>query len=211
VRDLAKHWVTALERNNDKGAQEPFLVRADWSQFHFDADGTRLNPYENVLNPRTVGGIDLKWSYNVGVGVNTALTVVNGVVFFGSDDFNLYAVDANNGAKLWSYNTGGYVYSSPAVANGVVYVGSNDYNVYALNARTGVRVWVYTASSGVYSSPAVANGTVYVGSSGNFSDGNVYALDAQYRGQTVELRHSRRCRILARSGERSGVCRLGGQ
>jgi hypothetical protein len=50
-----KHWVTALERNNDKGAQEPFLVQADWSQFHFDADGTRLNPYENELNPNSVG------------------------------------------------------------------------------------------------------------------------------------------------------------
>jgi hypothetical protein len=39
-----EHWVTALERNNDKGAQEPFLVQTNWSQFHFDADGTRLNP-----------------------------------------------------------------------------------------------------------------------------------------------------------------------
>ncbi len=43
-----KHWVTALERNNDKGAQEAFLVQTNWSQFHFDSDGTRLNPYENV-------------------------------------------------------------------------------------------------------------------------------------------------------------------
>ena len=34
-----KHWVTALERNNDKGAQKSFLVQTDWSQFHFDADG----------------------------------------------------------------------------------------------------------------------------------------------------------------------------
>jgi hypothetical protein len=24
-----KHWVTALERNNDKGAQQPFLVQTD--------------------------------------------------------------------------------------------------------------------------------------------------------------------------------------
>jgi outer membrane protein assembly factor BamB len=95
-----EHWVTALERNNDKGAQEPFLVQTNWSQFHFDADGTRLNPYENVLNTRTVRGLDLKWSYNVGVGVNTAVTVVNGVVYVGSDDFNLYALNANTGAKL---------------------------------------------------------------------------------------------------------------
>ena len=52
-----RHWVTALQRNNDSGAQEPFLVQTDWSQFHFDADGVRVNPYENVLDPRTARGL----------------------------------------------------------------------------------------------------------------------------------------------------------
>jgi hypothetical protein len=63
-----EHWVTALERNNDKGDQEPFLVNTNWSQFHFDAR-TRLNPYENVLDPSTVNGLDLKWSYLTGNAV----------------------------------------------------------------------------------------------------------------------------------------------
>jgi len=49
-----KHWVTALERNNDKGAQNPFLVQTNWSQFHFDADGTRRNRYWRVRRT-TVG------------------------------------------------------------------------------------------------------------------------------------------------------------
>jgi hypothetical protein len=39
-----KHWVTALERNNDKGAQEPFLVQTNWSEFRFGPEGKRLNP-----------------------------------------------------------------------------------------------------------------------------------------------------------------------
>src|SRR5580700_2008554 len=30
-----QHWLTALERNNDKGDQKPFLVQTDWNQFHF--------------------------------------------------------------------------------------------------------------------------------------------------------------------------------
>jgi hypothetical protein len=61
-----RHWVTALDRDNNKGAQEPFLVRTNWSQFHFDADGTRLNPFENVLNPKTVGKLELNWRYHTG-------------------------------------------------------------------------------------------------------------------------------------------------
>ena len=49
--------------------------------------------------------------------------MANGVVYVGSGDGNVYALNAKTGALLWSYNTGD-VCSSPAVANGVVYVGS---------------------------------------------------------------------------------------
>jgi len=46
---------------------------------------------------------------------------------------NVYALNAQTGAKLWIYATGGYVYhSSPTVVNGVVYIGSEDKNVYAI-------------------------------------------------------------------------------
>jgi outer membrane protein assembly factor BamB len=101
--------------------------------------------------------------------VESSPAVANGVVYVGSNDNNLYALNATTGANLWSYTPVG---SSPAVANGVVYVGSNDNNLYALNATTGAKVWNYTTGGSVYSSPAVANGVVYVGS----QDHNLYAL-----------------------------------
>lgn len=63
--------------------------------------------------------------------------MANGVVYIGSDDDNIYALDAHTGAKLWSYATGGGVDSSPAVVNGVVYVGSSDGNVYAFSLKQG--------------------------------------------------------------------------
>jgi hypothetical protein len=63
--------------------------------------------------------------------------VANGVVYFGSDDHHVYALNASTGSKLWRFTTSNKVGSSPAVANGVVYVGSFDNNVYALNANTG--------------------------------------------------------------------------
>src|SRR5579864_8734166 len=59
-----EHWVTALERNNDKGAQKPFLVQTDWSQFRFSPEHHAANPFENVLDPHTVGGLGVKWIYN---------------------------------------------------------------------------------------------------------------------------------------------------
>jgi outer membrane protein assembly factor BamB len=126
------------------------------------------------LNTSTVGRLSLSWSYTTGNQVYSSPAVVNGVIYVGSLDNNVYALNAASGAQLWSFTTGNQVPSSPAVANGVVYVGSYDSNVYALNSSTGAPLWSFTAGSGVGSSPVVADGVVYVGS----FDGNVYALDA---------------------------------
>jgi outer membrane protein assembly factor BamB len=53
------------------------------------------------------------------------------VIYIGSGDDRVYALNATTGAKLWSHHTGNQVFSSPTVANGVVYVGSGDGNMYA--------------------------------------------------------------------------------
>jgi glucose dehydrogenase len=62
------------------------------------------------------------------------LALADGKVYVGSDDKNVYCLNAATGALIWSYETGGAVESSPAVANGVVYVGSFDKKVYAFSA-----------------------------------------------------------------------------
>jgi len=62
--------------------------------------------------------------------------VADGVVYMGSDDGNLYALNATTGALLWKYTTGGWVASTPAVANGVVYFGGGGSTLYALNTST---------------------------------------------------------------------------
>jgi outer membrane protein assembly factor BamB len=55
------------------------------------------------------------------------------VVYTGSDDGSLYAVDVETGEELWHYGTGGFMGSSAVVANGAVYFGSYDGSVYALH------------------------------------------------------------------------------
>ena len=150
-------------------ATVPAAAQYDTMQFRYKAQHT--GDYGPVAGSNMSKGL-LTWSFTTGSVVLSSPTVVDGVVYVGSEDNNTYALNATTGAKLWNYTTGGGVDSSPAVANGVVYVGSEDNNTYALNATTGAKLWNYTTGSGVFSSPAVANGTVYVGS----VDGNVYAI-----------------------------------
>ena len=56
----------------------------------------------------------------------------------GSDDNNVYALDANTGALVWTYSTGGAVEDSPAIVNGVLYISSVDGNLYALKLSEAV-------------------------------------------------------------------------
>jgi outer membrane protein assembly factor BamB len=142
----------------------------DWTEFMRD-NMQRWNPYETVLGVGNVGGLQLKW--NDPTNYSNSPAVVNGVVYIGSNDNNVYALNASTGAQLWSYSIGNFVGSSPAVANGVVYVGGGVANLYALNASTGAKLWSYPTGGGG-GSPTVVNGVVYIGS----QDHSVYALNA---------------------------------
>jgi len=56
---------------------------------------------------------------------------LDGTVYAGADDNNLYAVNPD-GTQKWSFPTSGQILASPAVGgDGIVYVGSNDHSLYA--------------------------------------------------------------------------------
>jgi outer membrane protein assembly factor BamB len=135
------------------------------------------------------------WTYQTGGPVWGTPAVDDGVVFFGSDDASLYALEAKTGQLKWKFDTQGIVRSRPAVAGGRVYVTSDDGRLYAVEAGSGQAAWSTDIGNAepreereklgnspsplgydyVQSSPVVADGQVYAGS----RDGKVYALDAQ--------------------------------
>src|SRR5665647_1655342 len=142
------------------------------SGWKFRADAANTGVYDDGgVRPSNVQ----KWSYTTGGIVYSSPAISNGMVYVGSYDGNVYALNAADGTKVWSYVTGGTA-SSPAVANGLVYIGGTDGYIYALNAADGTKLWSYWIGYGNagFSSPAVDNGVVYVGS----QDHNVYALNA---------------------------------
>ncbi|AZQ71347.1 serine/threonine-protein kinase [Streptomyces luteoverticillatus] len=114
-----------------------------------------------------------RWSFATGSGVDSSPSVAEGIVYVGSNDGKLYAVDAGTGRQRWAFPTDDHVGSSPTVANGVVYVGSQDTKVYAVDAITGRQRWAFPTTASVYSSPVVADGIVYVG-----SGVKLYAIEA---------------------------------
>jgi outer membrane protein assembly factor BamB len=141
----------------------------------------------------------VKWRFPTGARIVSSASWSDGAIFFGSDDGNVYAVDAGTGRQRWMLKTGGPVASTPAIAGGKVYALSDDGRLYAIDARTGELLWKFATQgerrfearglhgmqpasqtfSDMYdvyrSSPVVADGAVFFGS----GDTNVYAVDAE--------------------------------
>jgi len=140
----------------------------------------------------------VKWTFATGGRIVSSPVSVGGMIYFGSDDGYVYAVDAASGRQVWRRATKGPVSATPAVDHGVVYIGSFDGKFYAFDAKTGAPKWKFSTVGerqfeakglngwqpnsqtipdpfDIYlSSPVVVSGTVYFGS----GDGNLYALDA---------------------------------
>jgi len=154
----------------------PTSTISNWSMF-------RADPAHSSTSAVGPSNLTLAWKFTTKGSVISSPSIVNGIVYAGSQDKNIYAVDAENGNLVWNYTTGGPIVTSPAIADGKVYVGSEDGYVYCLDATHGALIWHSFIDSNLSftfgdlvlkSSPVVSDGMVYIGS----LDGNLYALNA---------------------------------
>src|ERR1700728_1970426 len=104
--------------------------------------------------------------------------VADGVVYIGSRDAHLYAVDAAKGTLKWIFDyekdNMTWAISSPAVRGQVVYMGTADgHFVHALRASDGQELWRFEMADRVWSSPVVAGSELYVTN----QSGGLYAVD----------------------------------
>jgi outer membrane protein assembly factor BamB len=111
---------------------------------------------------------------------DSAPVVADGVVYVGSRDGHLHAVESSFDPKIrrtptiWKFKTGDSITSSVAVADGVVYVGSKDGHLYAVDVKTHQEKWRFKAGLG-WSAPVIAAGVIYVSN----ADGQLYAVDTK--------------------------------
>lgn len=109
--------------------------------------------------------------------IESSPAVIDGVVYFGSTNHWMYALNASTGAEIWKKEIGGKngrILSAPTVVDGKIYVGCYDWHVYCLNASNGEIRWKFKTKNIIYNTTPVVNGTCYVAG----EDGYIYALDA---------------------------------
>jgi outer membrane protein assembly factor BamB len=122
----------------------------------------------------------LIWKHSLPGRAESSPLVLDGTLYFGCEDGQLFALSTRNGHVRWATTLGGPVKSAPAFRHGVLYVG--DYGGYmnAVDAKTGAIRWQtsslgqgFGTSGEFYSTPAVAYGRVYAGN----NDHRVYSFD----------------------------------
>ncbi len=125
-----------------------------------------------------------KWAFQAGGDIYSSPAVVDGRVYVGSGDKNLYCLNAYTGQKIWNFTIGHYLRSSPTVVGGSVYIGADDGYFYALNANTGTQIWktpaggffpnvLDTNEADARSEPIIVGDKMYAGA----LDGRLYCLN----------------------------------
>jgi len=120
-------------------------------------------------------GIPLRWTFTTGGKIWSTPVIQDGVVYFGSHDSKIYAVDLDDGELLWQFTTGGTVAGRPLLFKGMVIAGSFDKTLYALDARDGALRWQIEGSNWFWAGAVADDKTIFAPS----MDGNVYAVDGQ--------------------------------
>jgi outer membrane protein assembly factor BamB len=107
--------------------------------------------------------------------VQRGALVHEGIVYFGSRDYNVYALDQAAGTGRWNMKErGSWVIARPTFLDGRVYMGTSDSHAFmALDAQSGVEAWRKSLSLRVYGSAAAEDGVLYFGS----HNGTLYAVD----------------------------------
>lgn len=169
-------------------ARQAFKVQnswgSGWGNKGFFWMAYSLLPYIQEAYAATVTGKDF-----VENTVNTS--TLNDAIYFGSEDYNLYALDAQTTKIRWQFKTQGQIYSAPLYYKGMVYAvaaegtNPNKCRLYAIDAQTGKEKWFF--DNALWDSPVtVSGGKLFV----NTRSGKIVALDPAAGTQKQEFEAS---------------------
>ncbi|MDE0317786.1 MAG: PQQ-binding-like beta-propeller repeat protein [Candidatus Poribacteria bacterium] len=145
------------------------LRAEDWHMFMHDLQLSGKSPDQKIKPP-----LSMLWQFKTGGPITASPVVANGILYIGSADGKLYALNAKEWGIKWVFNAGSAIRYSAAIWGGRVYFSTRDNKFYALNAETGDVLWEFKSKGWMDSPPVVFNRTVYTGAFPT----RIYLLDA---------------------------------
>ena len=157
----------------------------DWHTFMYDLGFSGISPDKNLTPP-----LELLWKFKTGGPLYASPVIANGILYIGSTDGKLYALDAKQWGIKWVFDAGDAIRYSAAVLGDRVYFSARNNKVYALDAKTGEKLWEFKSKNWMDAPPIVVNNKVYVGAFRS----KIYVLNARTgklesrREKTIQIR-----------------------
>jgi len=122
-----------------------------------------------------------EWGYKTGGPIHSTPAADGDLLFFGSDDAKLYALNVSGPTpvSLWNFTANSAIHTPPVVDGGRVFFGTTSRMFYAVNETNGELIWSWTKTDnfGMDTAAAVVNNIVYV-TPGVWYTNTLYALRA---------------------------------
>jgi len=111
---------------------------------------------------------EIVWQTLLGHSIVGAPVIdAHGILYVGSTDSKLYAVDISSGAVKWSFATSGPIQSTPAISNaGKIFVANDSGEVYCLDSAKVIQ-WYYKSNAAIVSHLLYYKSILFFGTLGN--------------------------------------------
>ena len=195
INEMAKHWLSLPFGQKTYGQSNPeirpdFAVNEQYTNvkrvWHQALKGgiysTPVTDGESLYVGDDVGCMyslkrksgKINWTFETGMRIVGSPAVSEGVVVFGSANYNIYGLDAKTGKELWHIPTNQAVMGAATISNGIVYIGGGDGRMFAIDIHTGAIKWSFDELKNyVLTRPLVYNQKLYFGC----WDTHLYALN----------------------------------
>lgn len=169
-------WKTSVGKGVEHYYSQLNPVLVDGNLIAADRDGVVM-----AINPttgKTLWRVDLRtdvgqqssswWRKGEPFRIAGGLTAADGVVYLGTENGDVVALEASTGAVKWHQSVRAEILADPAVGGGMVYLTGSTGEVIALDDETGATKWRNTSETPSLSlrgtaAPTYAQGGVFVG------------------------------------------------
>ena len=162
----------ALRPDFSVNKQYPKVTRAWHKSLKGGLYSTPVTDGENLYIGDDVGTFycldlktgDTKWTFDTGMRIVGSPAVADGVVVFGSANYNIYGLDTKTGKPRWTFTTNQAVMGAATIHEGVAYIGGGDGRMFAFDLKTGALKWSFNELKNyVLTRPLVYNDKLYFG------------------------------------------------
>ena len=156
----------------------------DWHMFMHNLGFSGISPDKSITPP-----LGLLWKFKTGGPLHAAPVIANGILYIGSTDGKLYALDAKQWSISGSLTPGDAIRYAATVLGNRVYFSARNNKVYALDAKTGEKLWEFKSKGWMDAPPIAVENRVYIGA----FPSKIYLLNA--RTGVLEAMRERTIRI----------------